>query len=271
MKIAVTTDGNTLEDLVAEEFEKSAFLLIVETDNLSYKVYKTDTQTDGSGLAMAQKIVDEDCEALICGPIDEPAFEIIADACITRYLGANYPAATALERMARHQLALIPAYNGEERDSESHEHGVSFFHNPEECTCGAFSDNTGLDSIEHYTDIAIEHFMCPRNIGSMVNADGEATCGDPECGDSMTVFIKVEDNIIKEISYLVFGCPGAVATSSITSVLAKGKTLEEAQKITEEDVIEALGGLPENKRHCSLLGVEALRKTIDDYHRKVKK
>ncbi|XCH79140.1 MAG: iron-sulfur cluster assembly scaffold protein [Candidatus Dehalobacter alkaniphilus] len=123
-------------------------------------------------------------------------------------------------------------------------------------------------SIDGYTDTAIEHFMCPRNIGSMNNADGEGAYGDPECGDSLTIFIKVKNNNIDEISYLVFGCPGSVATSSMTSVLAKGKTLEEAQEITEEDIINALGGLPEHKKHCSLLGVQALRNAIKDYKTK---
>ncbi|MGI5902319.1 MAG: iron-sulfur cluster assembly scaffold protein [Desulfitobacteriia bacterium] len=116
-----------------------------------------------------------------------------------------------------------------------------------------------------YTDTAIEHFMAPRNIGSMPDAHAEATIGDPRCGDSLTMYIKVRDNIIEDISYLVFGCPGSVATSSITSVLAKGKTLEEAENITEDDVLKALGGLPEEKRHCSLLGVNALRAAIKNY------
>lgn len=270
MKVAVAINGNTLEDLVAEEFEKSACLLIVETDDLSYEVYQNQEQIDGSGLAMAQKVFDEDCEALISGSIEKLAFEIIADAYITRYLGANYPAKIALELMENNQLELIQEYNGKEWDPNNCENDFEYMHAPEECTCGAFSVDKDSNNLGSYTDIAIEHFMCPRNIGNMVNADGEGTFGDPECGDSLTVFIKVENKIIKEISYLVFGCPGSVVTSSMTSVLAKGKTLEEAQNITEEDVIEALGGLPEHKRHCSLLGVQALRKAIDDYNIKSK-
>ncbi len=107
--------------------------------------------------------------------------------------------------------------------------------------------------------------MCPRNAGSMPEADAEGTMGDPKCGDTLTVYIKVKDEVIEDISFLVFGCTASIATSSMTTVLAKGKTLAEAMKITEEDVIEALGGLPEEKKHCSNLGVSALRKAIRSY------
>lgn len=98
-----------------------------------------------------------------------------------------------------------------------------------------------------------------------MNADAQSAVGDPSCGDSLKLFIKVKDNCIKEISYLVFGCCGSIATSSMTTVLAKGKTLEEALLITEEDVIEALDGLPDEKKHCSNLGVSALKMAIQDY------
>ena len=107
--------------------------------------------------------------------------------------------------------------------------------------------------------------MCPQNAHSMPDADAEGCYGDPSCGDSLTVYIKVKDNRIDEISYLVFGCCASIATSSMTSVLAKGKTLEEALNITEEDIIQALDGLPENKVHCSNLGVSALRSAIENY------
>lgn len=102
----------------------------------------------------------------------------------------------------------------------------------------------------------------------MKDANGESRVGDPSCGDSLRMFIKVEDGVIKRISYLVFGCCASVATSSMTSVIAKGKTLEEALKITEQDIIEALDGLPEEKRHCSNLGVSALKLAIQDYEDK---
>lgn len=110
--------------------------------------------------------------------------------------------------------------------------------------------------------------MCPHNAYSMIDADGEGSFGDPTCGDYIEVYIKVEDNIIKEISYLVFGCTASIATSSMTSVLAKGKTLNEAMFITEHDISNALGGLPEQKEHCSNLGVSALRNAILDYKEK---
>ena len=107
--------------------------------------------------------------------------------------------------------------------------------------------------------------MCPQNAHSMPDADAEGDYGDPSCGDYLTVYLKVKDNRIEEISYLVFGCCASIATSSMTSVLAKGKTLEEALNITEEDIIQALDGLPENKVHCSNLGVSALRNAIGNY------
>ena len=107
--------------------------------------------------------------------------------------------------------------------------------------------------------------MCPQNAHSMPDADAEGSYGDPSCGDYLTVYLKVKDNRVEEISYLVFGCCASITTSSMTSVLAKGKTLEEALNITEEDIIQALDGLPENKVHCSNLGVSALRNAIENY------
>lgn len=119
---------------------------------------------------------------------------------------------------------------------------------------------------ESFSDKVIDHFMCPRNAGRMPDADAEGSCGDPGCGDSLTIFIKVEDNRIAEISFLVFGCVAAIATSSMTTELAKGKFLEEALMLTNEDIAEALGGLPENKLHCSVLGATALKKAIENYY-----
>ncbi len=107
--------------------------------------------------------------------------------------------------------------------------------------------------------------MCPQNAHSMPDADAEGSYGDPSCGNYLTVYIKVKDNHIEKISYLVFGCCALIATSSMTSVLAKGKTLEEALNITEEDIVRALEGLPENKLHCSNLGVSALHNAINNY------
>ncbi len=107
--------------------------------------------------------------------------------------------------------------------------------------------------------------MCPQNARDMPDADAEGSVGDPECGDTLTFYLKVTDGVISDISYLVFGCCAAIATSSATSVLAKGKTIKEAMKITEDDVVNALDGLPESKVHCSLLGVSALRCALKNY------
>jgi len=122
--------------------------------------------------------------------------------------------------------------------------------------------------IDEYSDIVIDHFMCPRNMGVINNSNGEGTKGDPGCGDYLNIYIKVENNIIEDISCLVFGCPASVATSSITTQIAKKKTLEEALLITEDYIIDALGGLPEHKKHCSNLGVSALRYAIEDYYKR---
>lgn len=123
----------------------------------------------------------------------------------------------------------------------------------------------GLMFDQGYSDTVIEHFMCPRNVGSMNDADGEGNVGDSGCGDSLTIFIKVKDSVIEDISFLVFGCVAAIATSSMTTELAKGRTIEEAMKISEEDIVLALGGLPENKKHCSNLGAKALNNAIKNY------
>lgn len=117
-----------------------------------------------------------------------------------------------------------------------------------------------------FTDTVIDHFMCPRNVGTMPDADSEGTCGDPRCGDCLTIYIKVKDKSIEDISFLVFGCAAAIATSSMTTELVKGKTLEEAIKLTDTDIVEALGGLPENKIHCSVLGATALKNAITNYY-----
>lgn len=116
-----------------------------------------------------------------------------------------------------------------------------------------------------YNDKVLEHFFSPRNVGEIPDPDGAAFVGDPSCGDSLKVMIRVEKNIIKDIKYLVFGCGAAVATSSMMSELAKGKTIEEALEITDADITKALGGLPEHKLHCSVLGAVGLNKAIMDY------
>ena len=118
-----------------------------------------------------------------------------------------------------------------------------------------------------YNDTVIDHFKNPRNVGEMDlgETSGYAVVGDPGCGDELNLWIKVENNIIVDIKFKTFGCPSAIATSSMATVLAKGKTLEEAEKLTDDDVITALEGIPEKKKHCSLLGINGLKKAIEDY------
>ena len=122
----------------------------------------------------------------------------------------------------------------------------------------------------YYNDLVIDHFTNPRNVGELENPDAEVVVGDPTCGDQMKVAIKVVDNRILDIKFKSYGCPGAIATSSMLTELAKGKSIKEAQELTDGDVIIALGGVPERKRHCSLLGVTGLLKAINDYSGKAK-
>lgn len=118
-----------------------------------------------------------------------------------------------------------------------------------------------------YNETVIDHFKNPRNVGemSLEETSGYAVVGDPGCGDELNLWIKVENNIIVDIKFKTFGCPSAIATSSMATVLAMGKTVEEAEKLTDDDVITALEGVPEKKQHCSLLGINGLKKAIEDY------
>lgn len=118
-----------------------------------------------------------------------------------------------------------------------------------------------------YSDKVFEHFMCPYNAYSMPDCDAQGSFGDESCGDSLTMYIRVKDNILTEVSYLVFGCTASIATSSMTAVLAEGKSLDEAMLLTENDIVEALNGLPEEKQHCSNLGISALRNAIENYEK----
>jgi len=119
-----------------------------------------------------------------------------------------------------------------------------------------------------YSDKVMEHFMNPRNVGEIENPDGMGEVGNPVCGDMMTFYIKVEDGVITDVKFKTFGCGAAIAVSSMVSEMAKGKTLEEALKITNDMVAEELGGLPKNKLHCSNLGADALHAAIKDYMKK---
>lgn len=123
-------------------------------------------------------------------------------------------------------------------------------------------------SIGLFTDEVIDHFSNPRNTGEVEGANGIGDAGDPKCGDAMRLYIKVEDDIITDVSFMICGCVAALASGSITTVLVKGKTIEEALKITNKDISDALGGLPEHKMHCSVLGEEAIRNAVADYRKK---
>lgn len=119
-----------------------------------------------------------------------------------------------------------------------------------------------------YSEKVMEHFRNPRNVGEIPNADGVGTVGNPVCGDMMSIYIKVKDNRIADVKFKTFGCGAAVATSSMITELAKGKTLEEAIKITRKNVADSLGGLPPVKMHCSNLAADALHEAIKDYQKK---
>jgi len=121
-----------------------------------------------------------------------------------------------------------------------------------------------------YTEKVMEHFRNPRNMGEIPDADGVGTVGNPVCGDLMTMYIKVKDDHIEEIKFKTFGCGAAIATSSMTTELAKGKTLDEAMKITRASVAESLDGLPPIKMHCSNLAADALHAAIEDYFKRQK-
>lgn len=121
-----------------------------------------------------------------------------------------------------------------------------------------------------YSEKVMEHFKNPRNMGEIPDADGVGTVGNPVCGDMMTIYIKVKDNHIEDIKFKTFGCGAAIATSSMVTELAKGKTLEEALKITRGNVADALEGLPPIKMHCSNLAADALHAAIEDYNTKQK-
>jgi nitrogen fixation NifU-like protein len=116
-----------------------------------------------------------------------------------------------------------------------------------------------------YSDKVMDHFTNPRNVGEISNPDGVGEEGNPVCGDMMTFYIKVKDNRIEDVKFKTFGCGAAIAVSSMVSEMAKGRTIEEARKITPELVAKELEGLPKNKFHCSNLGAQALNKAIDDY------
>ncbi len=122
-----------------------------------------------------------------------------------------------------------------------------------------------------YSPKLMDHFRKPRNMGQMKNPDGVGKVGNPVCGDVMYLYIKVKDDRIANIKWETFGCAAAIGTSSIITEMAKGKTLDDALKITKKDVADELGGLPAIKMHCSVLSTVALKGAIEDYRKKGKK
>jgi nitrogen fixation NifU-like protein len=121
-----------------------------------------------------------------------------------------------------------------------------------------------------YSKKVMKNFLHPKNMGEMKNPDGVGKVGNPICGDIMWVYIKVKNNKIKNIKFRTFGCAAAIATSSMITQLAKGKTLKAAEKITNKDIAKSLKGLPAVKMHCSNLASDALKKAILDYEKKKK-
>jgi nitrogen fixation NifU-like protein len=121
-----------------------------------------------------------------------------------------------------------------------------------------------------YSEKVMEHFRNPRNVGEIENADGVGEIGNPVCGDMMTFYVRVKDNVLVDVKFKTFGCGAAIAVSSMVSEMAIGKTLDEAMNLTNADVARELGGLPPNKLHCSNLGADALHKAIENYRSKTK-
>jgi len=119
--------------------------------------------------------------------------------------------------------------------------------------------------MEEYSQKVMDHFMNPRNVGSIENPDGVGEVGNPRCGDIMRIYLKIDNDVITDIKFQTFGCGAAVATSSMITGMVKGKNIKEALKISNQNVAEALGGLPPVKMHCSNLAAQALKAAIDNY------
>ncbi len=122
-----------------------------------------------------------------------------------------------------------------------------------------------MSNQQMYNDTVIDHFMNPKNSGVMESPDATGSYGSPVCGDMMEIFLKVEDNIITDVKFRTFGCGSAIASSSIATEMIKGKTLEDALKVTNKDVVDALGGLPGPKIHCSVMSEQAVKLAIYNY------
>ena len=119
-----------------------------------------------------------------------------------------------------------------------------------------------------YSEKTMDHFLNPRNVGGMEDANGVAEIGNTTCGDVMRIYLKVENDIVQDAKFETFGCASAIATSSMATEMIKGKPIEEALKLTNRQVVEELGGLPESKLHCSVLAEKALKGAIADYYQR---
>ena len=119
-----------------------------------------------------------------------------------------------------------------------------------------------------YTQTVMDHFMHPRNVGAIENADGVGEVGNAKCGDIMKIYLKIREDRIEDVKFETFGCASAIASSSIATEMLKGKTISDALKLTNKDVVEALGGLPAQKLHCSVLAEEAFKSAIQNYYDK---
>ena len=117
-----------------------------------------------------------------------------------------------------------------------------------------------------YTETVMDHFMHPRNVGEIENPDGVGQVGNAKCGDIMKMYLKIKDNVIEDVKFETFGCGSAIASSSMATELIKGKTIEEALAVTNKQVVDALGGLPAYKLHCSVLAEESIKAAVKDYY-----
>ena len=117
-----------------------------------------------------------------------------------------------------------------------------------------------------YSDIVMDHFMHPRNVGEIENPDGVGQVGNAKCGDIMKMYLKIRDNVIQDVKFETFGCGSAIASSSMATEMIKGKTIDQALAVTNRQVVDALGGLPAHKLHCSVLAEESIKSAIKDYY-----
>ena len=117
-----------------------------------------------------------------------------------------------------------------------------------------------------YTETVMDHFMHPRNVGEIENPDGVGQVGNAKCGDIMKMYLKIKDNVIEDVKFETFGCGSAIASSSMATELIKGKTIEEALAVTNKQVVDALGGLPAYKLHCSVLAEESIKAAVKNYY-----